>query len=693
MMLSKHVLRGSIAALMVVASAPFTRAQGGLEDWPNIWWNGPYTFFEQQSSFEIAHGILNSKPGANQGKTMFWRVGKPGLAWNWDPAAPSGVAHAGPVNGVTQRIYDDNLFCAGHCADENGNAVIGGGDLNYHLNPGTHTCTTPWNGCEIEPNWTYVYDSAAALPANPWVKKTDMLIFSTLQGCSTGISPTPCQNGHWYPGLVKTPGHILSAGGTTSPGVGTICPRNGAVCRSNESQVFNGTSWSPVGGSLAASGLVTGPLPAGKGPNTAGVNGLHVYPILHVLYSGWLFASAIENGGYDTTGLPIGQPGFNWSPSALMDISNGNPTTWSWQLQHYDNRFVNPTTMTTMNLHDNAGAIMPYVVYEVNGVPVVKSLWSWLHDPPASQVVDEILLLGGDDAQPTTVSSYTTNATDLVWRIREPHLSLTSWQSGGTSRQTWTQDLSGGVGLNYKRTYVNFVLLPDCTGVAIGGSANAFRPYKGCTGNPATDELDAIPEHHAEIIDFLQPGGNPTWQVSAIQKSPRLYHSIGLLQKDGRVVSMGGYKTTINGLASCSTLPFSQALQHTDAEVFIPAYLHQGLARPAITTAVTTVQYGQPMTLNVAVDDFPNPAEMIDFATLIRCGSATHHFDWDQRCIRLEITARPAHNQVTLARLPSVANRGKFLALPGMYMLFVVRKPAGNPLVRVPSIAQIVQVL
>jgi hypothetical protein len=111
-----------------------------------------------------------------------------------------------------------------------------------------------------------------------------------------------------------------------------------------------------------------------------------------------------------------------------------------------------------------------------------------------------------------------------------------------------------------------------------------------------------------------------------------------------------------------------------------------------ILCPVSSVQYGTPLTLQVAISDDPNPADDIDFATLIRCGSVTHHFDWDQRCIRLEITGRPQPDEIRLAALPTVLNRGHFLAPPGWYMLFIVRKPTGNPPMRVPSIARFVQV-
>jgi hypothetical protein len=86
------------------------------------------------------------------------------------------------------------------------------------------------------------------------------------------------------------------------------------------------------------------------------------------------------------------------------------------------------------------------------------------------------------------------------------------------------------------------------------------------------------------------------------------------------------------------------------------------------------------------------PAEEIDFATLIRCSSVTHHQSGDCRVIRLGIAVENK-NHIRLSRLPAIASGGAFIASSGYYMLFLVRKPAGNPLVRVPSIARIVRIL
>ena len=109
------------------------------------------------------------------------------------------------------------------------------------------------------------------------------------------------------------------------------------------------------------------------------------------------------------------------------------------------------------------------------------------------------------------------------------------------------------------------------------------------------------------------------------------------------------------------------------------------------------MSYGTALTLQVAIPGISNPENGVDFVTLIRCTSVTHHFNWDQRCLKFEITQRlSAPSRITLAALPTHAQNGHFMAPPGYYMLFLVRRPTsafpGYPLVRVPSIAAFVKV-
>ena len=243
----------------------------------------------------------------------------------------------------------------------------------------------------------------------------------------------------------------------------------------------------------------------------------------------------------------------------------------------------------------------------------------------------------------------------------------------------WTIPPTGpGYGaMHHPRVFCNAVITPDLKLIVFGGSTHWFGPYEGVY------ERDAIPVYEPEMLDLLNPAAG--WTVLSPHASARLYHSIALLLKDGRILHGSGYKQTIN-------IP---QLVHTDAEIFTPPCLEQGLARPSIVTQITDIHYGVAIPqLKISLQGSSTPANDIEFATLIRCGSVTHHFDADQRCIRLDVTGSSG-NLVTLAALPSQAQGGHFIAPPGYYFLFVVTTPRGNPslpLVRVPSVAKFVHI-
>jgi hypothetical protein len=106
-------------------------------------------------------------------------------------------------------------------------------------------------------------------------------------------------------------------------------------------------------------------------------------------------------------------------------------------------------------------------------------------------------------------------------------------------------------------------------------------------------------------------------------------------------------------------------------EVFSPPYLFKG-PRPTIVSAPDRLRWNQNFTVSCS-----NPAG-ITRAVLIRCGSATHGFDADQRLVELQVQSPTATGLVVKA--PPNCN----IAPPGYYMLFVVNA------VGVPSRAVIV---
>jgi hypothetical protein len=187
--------------------------------------------------------------------------------------------------------------------------------------------------------------------------------------------------------------------------------------------------------------------------------------------------------------------------------------------------------------------------------------------------------------------------------------------------------------LNFPRTNVNAVLLPDGTILVIGGQRN---------GKWASDPSAVL---EAEIYD---PQAN-TWTPTAPMSFPRQYHSVAVLLPDGRVLSAGGVDPR----------PGAPFRDQRAMEIFYPPYLSLG-ARPAISAAPASATYGA--SFNV---DTPN-AYGIDSVAFLRPASVTHHTDGGQRYIKLPITARTAARLTV--RTPANGN----IAPPGYYMLSIV---------------------
>jgi len=154
------------------------------------------------------------------------------------------------------------------------------------------------------------------------------------------------------------------------------------------------------------------------------------------------------------------------------------------------------------------------------------------------------------------------------------------------------------------------------------------------------------------------------WTIGASASRMRLYHSISLLLPDGRVLTAGGGApgpvTNLNG------------------EIYEPPYLFKSdgsgtlAARPTILSAPLQMSWGA--TFNVQVD---SPSAVSKVA-LVKTGSATHSFDFDQRYL---VPAFAQSGSTITVHAPADAAH----APPGNYLLFVF-DAAG-----VPSVARIVR--
>ena len=158
-----------------------------------------------------------------------------------------------------------------------------------------------------------------------------------------------------------------------------------------------------------------------------------------------------------------------------------------------------------------------------------------------------------------------------------------------------------------------------------------------------------------------------TWTPGAWTSSgkARLYHSIAILLPDASLLVGGG------GAGD-------QAPQeNTNAEIYYPAYLFNAdgsfAPRPIITSSPAQLPYGQDFEVRVA------NASPVSRVTLIKTGSVTHSFNFEQRFMQLSFTTKS----------PGVLNvRGPanwMVATPGTYLMFVFNS-SGKP-----SVAKIVQ--
>ena len=225
-----------------------------------------------------------------------------------------------------------------------------------------------------------------------------------------------------------------------------------------------------------------------------------------------------------------------------------------------------------------------------------------------------------------------------------PATSTTELIDLGSSSPSW----SWGPDMSQPRIEMDAVILPTGDVLALGGSA--------------TDEDASTASLNADLYD---PGSN-SFSSAGANAYPRLYHSVALLLPDATVWIAGSNP--------------SRGTWESHMESYRPAYLYTrdgnnnvvAATRPTITSAPSNIAWGGQF--SVSTPDAANIAQ----AVLVRPGSSSHAFDFDQRLVGMSFTA--GSGSLTVTGPPNSK-----IAPPGYYMLFLINNNG------VPSVASFVQ--
>ncbi|MGA9797754.1 MAG: galactose oxidase-like domain-containing protein, partial [Terriglobales bacterium] len=235
----------------------------------------------------------------------------------------------------------------------------------------------------------------------------------------------------------------------------------------------------------------------------------------------------------------------------------------------------------------------------------------------------------------------------------DPRVMLFGGSTSGTTNTTEEIDLGSaspawvwGPNMSQARIEMNSTMLPNGNIVALGGSSS-----------------DEVVSTASLNVDLFDPDPTVNNMISAgVMAYPRLYHSVALLLPDATVWVAGSN-------------PLRGAWE-THIESYQPPYLFTRDAnnnvipatRPTITSAPANITWGGQF--SVTTPDAAN----ISQAVLMRPGSSTHAFDFDQRLIGMSFTVGSGSLTVT-------APPNSKIAPPGYYMLFLINNNG------VPSVA------
>lgn len=225
------------------------------------------------------------------------------------------------------------------------------------------------------------------------------------------------------------------------------------------------------------------------------------------------------------------------------------------------------------------------------------------------------------------------------------------------------------------RVFQNAVLLPDRTVLLVGGYTNDTQNWDIFT-IPTADPVQSYEIYDAG--DSPASCGATNWGLlPAALNRPRGYHAIAILLPNGTVLVGGGEEP----------FGFDNPRSRDSCEVFIPQYALG--PRPAIGAAPAATGYGAHVGWTASPPFLVQVTGVVGAPSgfrvaLMRPGSVTHHFDFEQRYVDLEIvsatqSASDAGGWNLMVKPPDDPT----LAPPGYYMLFFVSGGIPSPSVTV----------
>jgi len=336
-----------------------------------------------------------------------------------------------------------------------------------------------------------------------------------------------------------------------------------------------------------------------------------------VTFSGWL-----ENAGVPNRAVEIYDVASGWSPEL---VAPWTPPLYPWMHLLPNGRVFVSGSQPGSHVFDPASRAWTLDVARTRygqdrryGSSVLLPL------RPDDGYRPRVMIMGGNNPATATAEVIDLGAATPAWRSLPP--------------------------MSAPRIEMNAVLLPTGKVLALGGSA--------------VDNDASTASRRADLFD----PETETWANAGTAAVPRLYHSVALLLPDATVWTAGSN-------------PFQGAWDNR-MEIYSPPYLFTRdstgrvipAPRPTISSAPARVGYNASFTVS------SSSAADIAQVVLVRPGSNTHAFDFDQRLVELRFTASGTTLNVTS---PPNAN----VAPPGYYMLFVINR-AGTP-----SVARFVHVI